>query len=126
LAAPVLKRYWGDHRSSQVTPVKTYLGLGLIVAGGTDSAVIPLSPFWEMYHFVSRDTISDGIYGENEAISREDALRLITINYAQLTDEADIKGSIEPGKLADFVVLSDDLLTIPVAQIENLKALATY
>jgi len=126
LAAPVLKKYWGAQRSSQVTPLNTYLDLGLVVAGGTDAPVIPVNPFWVMYHFITRDTMMDGIYGKNEAVAREDALRLITINYARLTDEADIKGSIEPNKLADFVVLSDDLMTIPVEQIEDLKALATF
>jgi predicted amidohydrolase YtcJ len=51
---------------------------------------------------------------------------MITINYAKLTGEADIKGSIEPGKLADFTVLSDDLLTAPEQTIPWMKALATY
>jgi predicted amidohydrolase YtcJ len=126
LAAPSLKNYWGTARSSQVTPVRTYLDAGLMVAGGTDSAVIPLNPFWVMYHFITRDTISDGVYGANQAITREEALRLLTINYARLTDETEIKGSIEPNKLADFVVLSADFMTIPAAQIEDLKALSTY
>jgi predicted amidohydrolase YtcJ len=127
LAAPVLKNYWGADRAGQVTPVKTYLEQGLLVAGGTDSSVVPLNPFWVMYHFLTRDTISDGVYGANEAVaSREQLLRLITINYAKLTDEAEIKGSIEPKKLADFVVLSADLMTIPAVQVQDLKALATF
>jgi len=53
-------------------------------------------------------------------------LKLLTINYAKLTDEADIKGSIEDNKLADFVVLSGDIMTMPAAQVEDLKAIATY
>jgi predicted amidohydrolase YtcJ len=127
LAAPVLKNYWGMDRASQVTPVKTYLDQGFLVAGGTDSSVVPFNPFWVMYHFMTRDTISAGVYGENQAVaSREDVLRLVTINYARLTDEADIKGSIEAHKLADFVVLSADLMTIPAAEVEDLKAIATY
>jgi predicted amidohydrolase YtcJ len=51
---------------------------------------------------------------------------MVTINYARLTGEADIKGSIEPGKLADFAMLSDDILTIPEQQLPRMKALATY
>jgi predicted amidohydrolase YtcJ len=51
---------------------------------------------------------------------------MITINYAKLTGEADIKGSIEPGKLADFAVLSDDLLTVAPAGIPAMKAMMTY
>lgn len=127
LAAPVLKGYWGEDRASQVTPVKTYLDQGFLVAGGTDSAVVPFNPFWVMYHFLTRDTISAGVFGANQAVtSREEVLRLITLNYAKLTDEADVKGSIEPKKLADFVVLSADLMTIPAGQVEDLKAVATY
>jgi predicted amidohydrolase YtcJ len=127
LAAPSLKRYLGADRASQITPVKTYLEQGFLVVGGTDSPVVPFNPFWAFYHFLTRNTITDGVYGENERVaSRVDLLRMITINYAKLTGEADIKGSIEPGKLADFAVLSDDLLTVPEQKIPLIKALATY
>ena len=127
LAAPVLKGYWGMERASQVTPVKTYLDEGFMLAGGTDSPVIPLSPFWVMYHFMTRDTISDGVYGADQAVASRDAiLRMMTLNNARLTGEEASKGSIEAGKLADFAVLSADYLTIPVKQIESLKAVATY
>jgi hypothetical protein len=78
-----------------------------------------------MYHFISRETISDGVYGANQRITREEALRIFTINNAKLTFEENIKGSIEVGKLADLVVLSADILTVPEKQIESLKAVAT-
>lgn len=127
LAAPVLKGYWGMARASQVTPVKTYLDEGFMLAGGTDSPVIPLSPFWVMYHFITRDTISDGVYGANQAVTSRDAvLRMMTINNARLTGEEAVKGSIEAGKFADFAVLSADYLSVPAKQIESLKAVATY
>ena len=48
LAAPVLKKYWGWETASEVTPVKTYLDAGLLVAGGTDSPVVPFNPFWNL------------------------------------------------------------------------------
>jgi predicted amidohydrolase YtcJ len=51
---------------------------------------------------------------------------MITINYATATGEADIKGSIEPGKLADFAVLSEDLLTVAEAKIPTVRAMLTY
>ena len=127
LAAPALKNYLGAVRASQITPVKSYLDAGFLVAGGTDSPVVPFNPFFAYYHFLTRDTITDGVYGANEAVmSREDLLRMITINYAKLTGEADIKGSIEPGKLADFAVLSEDLLTVAAAKIPTMGALLTY
>ena len=127
LAAPALKNYLGAARASQVTPVKTYLDAGFLVVGGTDSPVVPFNPFFEFYHFLTRDTISDGIYGANERVtSRSELLRMITINYAKLTGEEDIKGSIEPGKLADFAVLSEDLLTVDEKTIPGIRALLTY
>jgi len=89
--------------------------------------VVPVNPFWAFYHFLTRDTITDGIYGENERVaSRVDLLRMITINYARLTGEAHIKGSIERGKLADFAVLFDDILGVAKRSIPQMKALATY
>ncbi len=127
LAAPVLKKYWGWETASEVTPVKTYLDAGLLVAGGTDSPVIPFNPFWNLYHMASRDTISDGVYGEDQKIaSRPVLLRLVTINFAKLIGEDKTRGSIEPGKLADFAVLTDDFLTVKPEVIRDMKALSTW
>jgi predicted amidohydrolase YtcJ len=127
LAAPSLKNYLGAARANEITPVKAYLDAGFLVVGGTDSPVVPFNPFFEFYHFLTRDTISDGVYGADQRVtSREDLLRMITINYAMFTGEAGIKGSIEPGKLADFAVLSEDLLTVAEAKIPSTKAVLTY
>jgi predicted amidohydrolase YtcJ len=127
LAAPVLKRYWGMERAAHVTPLKDYLDAGLIVAGGTDTPVVPFNPFWELYHFATRDTISDGIYGADQAVlSRKQLLNLVTINYARLIGEEARKGSIEAGKLADFAVLSDDFLAVDAKRIPDMRSLATY
>jgi predicted amidohydrolase YtcJ len=127
LAAPVLKKYWGWATASEVTPVKTYLDAGLLVTGGTDSPVVPFNPFWNLYHMASRDTISDGVYGEDQKIvSRQLLLRLVTINYARLIGEEKTRGSIEAGKLADFAVLTDDFLTAKPEAIRDMKALSTW
>ena len=125
LAAPSMAKYWGRARAERVTPMRTFLDQRFLVAGGTDSPVIPYNPFWAMYHFITRDTISDGVYGPSERITREEALRVYTINNARLTFEESLKGSIEPGKLADLVVLSADYLTVPEAALQSLKALGT-
>ena len=125
LAAPSMAKYWGRARAEQVTPVRTFLDEKLLVAGGTDSPVIPYNPFWAMYHFITRDTISDGVYGAGQRIAREEALRMYTINNARLTFEENIKGSIEAGKLADLVILSADFLTVPESAVASIKPLAT-
>ena len=105
--------------------MRTFLDEKLLVAGGTDSPVIPYNPFWAMYHFITRDTISDGVYGATQRITREEALRIYTINNARLTFEENIKGSIEPGKLADLVVLSADFLSVPESAVPSIRPLAT-
>jgi predicted amidohydrolase YtcJ len=127
LAAPAMKKYWGAARALHVTPLKTYLANGFLVVGGTDSPVVPFNPFWEIYHFNTRDTISDGVYGVDERVrSRARLLGMITINYAKATGDEAIKGSIDPGKLADFAVLSTDILRGPAREMLSTKALATY
>jgi predicted amidohydrolase YtcJ len=125
LAGPSLVRYWGPARAGWTTPVRAYLDQGLVVSAGTDAAVVPYPPLWVIYHFVTRDTISGGVLGPDQKITRQEALRLSTINNAHLTFEEGIKGSIEPGKLADLVVLSDDILTCPEERIEQMTVLLT-
>lgn len=125
LAGPSLVRYWGPKRAAWVTPVRAYLDHGVMAGAGTDAPVVPYPPLWTIYHFVTRDTISGGVLGADQKITRQEALRLSTINNAFLTFEEKIKGSIEPGKLADFAVLDEDILTAPDKRIEKMKVLMT-
>jgi predicted amidohydrolase YtcJ len=101
--------------------MRTYLDQGFVVAGGTDSAVVPYPPLWVFYHFVTRDTISGGVLGADQQITRKEALQVQTINNAYLTFEEKTRGSIERGKLADLVVLPEDILTCPPKHIEQMK-----
>jgi predicted amidohydrolase YtcJ len=125
LAGPSLVKYWGAARAGITTPVKMYLDAGLPVSSGTDAPVVPYPPLWTIYHFVTRDTISGGVLGADQRISRQQALRLATINNAWLMMEEQTKGSIEPGKLADLVVLNEDPLTCPEPRLRDAKVLAT-
>jgi predicted amidohydrolase YtcJ len=125
LAGPSLVSYWGAARAARTTPMRTYLDHGFVVAGGTDSAVVPYPPLWVLYHFISRDTISGGVLGADQKISRREALQVETINNAYLTFEELTKGSIELGKLADLVVLPEDILTVPAKQIEQMHVAMT-
>lgn len=128
LAGPSLKEYWGEKRANWVTPMRAYLdnlSNKMAVSAGTDAAVVPYPPLWVIYHFVTRDTISGGVYGRDQRIRREEALRLSTINHAYLNFEENLKGSLEPGKVADLVVLSDDILTCPEERIRDMSVLLT-
>jgi predicted amidohydrolase YtcJ len=66
-----------------------------------------------------------GQLGPDQGISREEAIKTVTINGAYSSFEEKVKGSIEPGKYSDFVVLSDDIMTVPVDNIKDIKVLAT-
>ncbi len=125
VAAPSLVHYWGRKRAEWVTPVRAYLDAGIRVSSGTDAPVIPYNPWWTLYHFSTRDTISAGITGADQAVAREEALRLATVENAYLTFEEGSKGTLEVGKLADMLVLDDDFLTVPDELIEDMRVLMT-
>ncbi len=125
VAAPSVRKYWGATRADSLTPVRSYLDAGLSVSLGTDAPVIPYSPITVLYHFITRDTISAGVVGPEQKLQPEEALRLSSIGNAELTFEEDIKGSLEAGKLADFVVLSEDILTVPENRIKDIDVVMT-
>ena len=91
------------------------------MAGRTSMQVLS-----EYYFNVTRKTDEGMVIGAAQRISRTEALRVSTINNAYLTYEEKIKGSIEPGKLADFLILSQNILTVPEEQLRSTQPLATY
>lgn len=125
LAGPSLVNYWGQARAARTTPMRAFVDAGLVVAAGSDSPVVPYSPVAALYHFVTRDTITGGILGADQRIDRRAALRAATLNNAYLTFEESLKGSLEPGKLADLVVLATDPLTCPEADLPTTRVLLT-
>lgn len=125
LAGPSLVKYWGPLRAARTTPVRAFVEAGLVVAAGSDSPVVPYRPLSTLYHFVTRDTMTGGVLGADQRIGRAEALRASTLHNAYLTFEEHLKGSIEPGKLADLVVLSDDPLTCSEAQLLQIRVLMT-
>jgi predicted amidohydrolase YtcJ len=125
LAGPSLVKYWGAARAGITTPVKMYLDAGLPVSSGSDAPVVPYPPLWTLYHFITRDTITGGVLGADQRVTRQQALRMATINNAWLNMEERMKGSIEPGKLADLVILNEDPLTCPEPRLRDAKVLAT-
>jgi predicted amidohydrolase YtcJ len=125
LAGPSLVKYWGAARAALTTPAKLYLDAQLPVSSGTDAPVVPYPPLWTIYHFITRDTITGGVLGADQRVTRQQALRMATINNAWLNMEERTKGSIEPGKFADLVILNEDPLTCPEPRLRDAKVLAT-
>ncbi|HEX6214332.1 MAG TPA: amidohydrolase [Vicinamibacterales bacterium] len=125
LAGPSLVHYWGATRAGITTPAKMYLDAGLPVSSGTDAPVVPYPPLWTLYHFITRDTITGGVLGADQRVTRQQALQMATINNAWLNMEERTKGSIEPNKLADLVILNEDPLTCPEPRLRDAKVLAT-
>lgn len=127
LAGSSLLNYWGRARTEQVAPVRLWLDAGIAVAGGTDNKLpyVPEDPLTTFYHWVSRDTVSAGTLGAQYAVSRKEALRLATTGNAYLTFEEDLKGSLEAGKLADLVVLSQDIMEVPTKKLPDTEVLGT-
>jgi predicted amidohydrolase YtcJ len=125
LAGPSLVTYWGQARAAITTPARMYLDAGLQVSSGTDAPVVPYPPLWTLYHFITRDTITGGVLGADQRVTRQQALRMATINNAWLNMEERTRGSIEPNKLADLVILNEDPLTCPEPRLRDARVLAT-
>ena len=125
LGALILKA-WKRPLADRSEPYREWLQNGIMFAGGSDGPVSYYAePLLEIYGEVTRGTQWGGRLGPDQGISREDAIRSVTINGAYTTFEEKVKGSIEPGKYADFVVLSGDILKVPAEKIRDLKVLAT-
>jgi predicted amidohydrolase YtcJ len=99
---------------------QSFINSGCIIAGGSDAPVERGEPMIEFYATVARKSIK-GESGEGwhpeQAVSREDALKMFTIWPAYAAFQENDKGSIEVGKLADFTVLSQDIMKIPETEI---------
>jgi predicted amidohydrolase YtcJ len=104
---------------------KSFLDSGLVVAGSSDSPIVPNSPLMGIYGAVTRETESGHLLLPHERISATQALALYTINGAYASFEEGIKGSITPGKLADMVLLSDDPTTSLPEQIKDISVIMT-
>ncbi|HEX7050150.1 MAG TPA: amidohydrolase [Longimicrobiales bacterium] len=98
---------------------------GAVVTNGTDAPVEDVSPIASFYAAVSRRLADGSVFMPEQRMTREEALRSYTINNAYAAFQEDIKGSITPGKLADIVVLSRDIMTIPEDQIPDTRVLYT-
>ena len=107
---------------------QTLLKSGVPIVNGTDVPVEPINPIASFYASVSRKTLKglpEGGYEPNQKMTRAQALRSYTLDAAFGAFEEDIKGSISVGKLADFTIYDQDLMTIPENEILNTKIVMT-
>lgn len=115
----------GEERASRAMPMRTYLDARIPLAGSSDSSVSDYNPWVGMYAAAARKTVTGRVLGEFERITVREALRSYTIGGAYATGRERIAGSLEPGKLADLIVLEEDPLSIPVDQLNDVQPLAT-
>jgi hypothetical protein len=120
----LLREELGHDREDEIAPLRSLVEAGVHIGFATDN--VPTSLFWPVWQSVTRyNRYSDDAIAPEQALSREQALRCATIEGAHLTFEEDVKGSLEPGKYADLVMLSDDPLTCPDDALKDIVALKT-
>lgn len=97
-------------RLAHNNPIRSPMDHGIVVALSSD--ILPIGPLVGLYAAVTRKGMSGRVFGADEAITMAEAIRGYTLTGAYLNFDEDVKGSLEPGKYADMIVLSGDLLTI--------------
>jgi predicted amidohydrolase YtcJ len=135
LDGATLSQHFGVERLAYFHPYRTLFEQGVTVGGGSDHmqkigslrSINPYNPFLGMWTtIVRRPRGSEAALRPEQNLTREQAIRLYTINNAFLTFEELQKGSLEPGKLADFIVLDRDILECPIDEVKDINVEATY
>ncbi len=135
LDGSTLEKQFGDARMAYFQPYKALFDEGVMVGGGSDHmqkigsfrSINQYNPFLGMWITLARQPRwTDQPLHPEQRITRQQAIRLYTINNAYLTFEEKEKGSLEKGKLADFIVLDRDILNCPVDEVKNIQVDETY
>ncbi len=120
----LLQERLGAARADDIVPLRRLLDAGVHVSFATDN--VPISLWHPVWQAVARESLYTGeTIAPRQRLTREEALRCATAEGAWLSFEEDDKGTIEPGKLADFAVLSDDPLACPEAALRDITAVLT-
>jgi len=135
LDGATLRAHFGDERLAWFQPYKTLAERGVIVGGGSDHmqkigrrrSINTYDPFLGMWVALTRQPRwTDRPLHPEQAITREQAIRLYTINNAFITFQEREKGSLEKGKLADFIVLDRDILSCPLDEVKDIEVEQTW
>lgn len=108
---------------------RTFLDQGTIIAAGSDFPVEPVNPFFGIHASVTRQDRSDeppGGWFSDEAMTLREALQAFTLDAAYAAKSESLYGSLEPGKLADFILIDRDPFQIPPSELDNIKVLETW
>jgi len=135
LDGATLQKQFGNERTKYFQPYKSLFEAGVPVGGGSDHmqkigslrSINPYNPFLGMWIALTRQPRwTDQPLHPEQRITREQAIRLYTINNAYITFAEKEKGSLETGKLADLIVLDKDILTCPIEEIKGIQVERTY
>ena len=116
---------YGEERMRWMFAHKSFLDYGIPVAPASDYTPGPYEPLMAIQSMVTRKDFDGRVWGPNQRISIEDALKICTINGAYASFEEGIKGSITTGKLADFVILADAPQDVDPDQIKHIEIVRT-
>jgi len=117
--------FYGEELMKRCMAFRTLLDAGIHVAAGSDFSPGPFDPRMAIQGMVTRTGWDGKTWGANQKISLDEAIRVNTLNGAYNSHEEDLKGSITAGKLADYVVLAEDLYSIPMDKFKDVKIVRT-
>jgi predicted amidohydrolase YtcJ len=118
-------KFYGEELMQNAMAFRSFLDAGIPVCAGSDFYPGPFAPMMAMQGMVTRTGWDGQTWGANQRVTPAEALRISTLNGAHASFEETSKGSITAGKLADFVVLSDDPLSVPHDKIKDIKVVRT-
>jgi predicted amidohydrolase YtcJ len=117
--------FYGEDLMKRSMAFRSFLDAGIRAAAGSDFSPGPFAPLMGIQGMVTRTGWNGETWGANQRVSMDEALQISTINGAYASHEETIKGSITPGKLADFVVLADDPHTVNKEKIKDIQIVRT-
>ncbi len=117
--------YYGRDIMNHCMAFRSFIDAGIVSSSGSDWEAGPLAPLMGIQGMVTRKGWNGEVWGEKQRVTVAEAIRISTLNGAYTSYEEDIKGSISPGKLADYVVLDKDPHTVDPETIMGIKILRT-
>jgi predicted amidohydrolase YtcJ len=118
-AAAAQREYWGPQRVAALFPAREWIDQGAQVSGGSDYPVGQIGAMRSIWGMITRETVI-GVQGPEHAISYAEAIALHTVQAARLNREEDLRGTLTPGRLADFTVWAQDPAECPIESLAEL------